>query len=77
MTRETFLILTSAKIKRLMNKKDISYAELADRAYIDKSTIHRILNCKVMPSVRVMVNIAVALDVGVEDLVPEGNYMVE
>lgn len=57
-------------LRYVMNNNYMTQRELADASGLDESVISRYLRKQVMPSTRCLINLAVALDCSIEDLIP-------
>lgn len=56
-------------LKYLMFQKNYTAESLAKRAHIGKSTLYYILSGRNIPSIKTIVNLSIALDVRVDDLI--------
>lgn len=56
-------------LKYLMFQKNYSVESLAERAHVGKSTLYYILSGRNIPSIKTIVNLSIALDVRVDDLI--------
>lgn len=64
-----FRELFSRNVKRYMQRDEIGQKELASRAHLSQSAVSKIMNCLATPTVRSVVNIALAFDVEVDKLI--------
>lgn len=73
MTELEFMDIFAGNLADRMKEFDPDYsqADVAFDAYLDKSTISRYLKGTQMPSVRALVNLCVALDCEITDLIPD------
>lgn len=60
--------LFSQNVKKYMHYKSLNQRELSKRAGISETTLSRILNCLVTPTVKSVVNISLALRIKVDTL---------
>ena len=69
MTRFGFIRDFSFNLKLLMNERGMSQASLAYAAKIDKGTISRYVQGDIMPTLKNVINITVALGCDINDLI--------
>ena len=68
--KEKILIIFARNLRMLRAAKKISQEKLAEMANITHQHLYRIENCKASPTITVIVNIAKALDVDLNTLLP-------
>lgn len=66
MTRQEWLYKFSLKLRRLMEEKNITQRELADKLYVSEVTVSKYVNGNMMPSVRMVINISYELNVSID-----------
>ena len=71
--KEHFLSLVGNNIRKYRMAKSFSQQQLADELNIAKSTIQRIESGKMNPTIWAINNIAIVLEVSLEDLVRDTN----
>lgn len=69
MSEMQWLRMFAQNLVYLMDKKRMSQNELSRLTGIDQGSISRYMNAAQMPGVRAVVNMALALDLTVDDLV--------
>ena len=62
------------RIKTVLVEKDISHKELANRVGIAPNSVTRICNNEFQPTLKLLRNIAVALDVDIRELLISTKY---
>ena len=67
--KEQFLVLVGDNIRKLRMAKFYSQQQLADEVNIAKSTIQRIESGKLNPTIWLLKNIIIVLEVNVDDLI--------
>ena len=67
--KEQFLVLVGDNIRKLRMAKFYSQQQLADEVNIAKSTIQRIEAGKLNPTIWVLKNIIIVLEVNLDDLI--------
>ena len=66
MTKSEWCCRFGNKLRKLLEEKDMTQNELADKLYISKSTVSRLINGDLMPSIKMVVNISYALNVSID-----------
>lgn len=62
------------RIKTVLAEKDISHKELANRVGVAPNSVTRICNNEFQPTLKLLRNIAVALDVDIRELLISTKY---
>lgn len=70
-----FLEEFAINLKDIMSEQYINQNELAKKSGISKATICRYLKAERMPTIKALVNISIALDCEIDDLVPAYNFI--
>ena len=70
-----FLEEFAINLKDIMSEQYINQNELAKKSGISKATICRYLKAERMPTIKALVNISIALDCEIDDLVPTYNFI--
>jgi transcriptional regulator with XRE-family HTH domain len=68
-SNEELLKLISDNIRKFRNEKKMSQQELADITNIAKSTVQRIESGKLNPTIVMLNNISISLDIKLEELI--------
>ena len=68
MKEKEFLEDFTNRLKQLMDIKDITQVELAEKTWLSRKTIYRCLQGNTMPSLDTYVNLVIALDVEPREL---------
>lgn len=66
MKREEWLCSFRFRVRQLMNEKNVTQRELADKLYISEAAVSRLLNGNLMPSMKTVINISYALNVSID-----------
>lgn len=66
MTRQEWLYKFSLKLRRLMEEKNVTQRELADKLYVSEVTVSKYVNGNMMPSVRMIINISYELNASID-----------
>ena len=66
MTRSEWCCRFGNKLRKLLEDKDMTQKELADKLYVSESFISRLLNGSKMPSIKMVINISYALNVSID-----------
>lgn len=75
MNEMTFLRELGTNIDRTMRFRDMSQRELARRSGVDNCSVSRYISGDRMPTLKNIINIAVALDCSVEFLLPSYEHI--
>ena len=70
MSEVDFIDIFSGNLNSLLKDTLMSPGELAEASGLGRSTISRYLSGKMMPSVRAIVNLSIALDCEIDQLIP-------
>lgn len=70
-----FLEEFAINLKDIMSEQDINQNLLSKKTGLARSTICKYLNAKSMPSTKALVNISIALDCEIDDLIPTYNFI--
>lgn len=73
MTEFEYIDIFGDNLIDIMREQDITQRELAKKAKLPQSTISRLLNKKLMPSVKVAINLAYALGLSMDELIDLGD----
>lgn len=73
MTEQEYILLVCNNIKQLRMQKGIKQVDLAYAIGIDDSSIRRIESGRTSPTLKTLIRIAGALNVEVQDLLPDSN----
>ncbi len=68
MREKEFLEDFTNRLKQLMDYKNMTQVELAEKTWLSRKTIHRCLQGDTMPSLDTYVNLVIALDVEPREL---------
>ena len=64
-----YLLIIGNNVRKLRNLKGVSQQELADYSNVAKSTVQRIENGKLNPSILLLKNISLALEIELSELI--------
>lgn len=72
MTEAEWLDIFSNNLIDMLNEQGYSQEELAYETNLSQSTISKYINKKQLPSLKAIINIAYALDCGIDELIDFG-----
>lgn len=75
MSEVEFIDIFSHNLESIMGEYGINRIELAKEAHLDKGSITRYLSGERMPSLRAIINLSMALNCSIDDLVPNYDYI--
>lgn len=75
MSEVEFISIFADNLRDLMKSQGISQRELSRESGIDNAAISRYLKKDRMPTVRSLINISLALDCDLDDLVPTYDFV--
>ena len=75
MSEVEFIDIFSHNLESIIVEYGINRIELAKEAHLDKGSITRYLSGERMPSLRAIINLSMALNCSIDDLVPNYDYI--
>lgn len=75
MSEVEFLNIFADNLRDLMKEVGVSQNELASMIGTSKSVVSRYINKQIIPSLPTFINICIALDCDLEELVPTYDYI--
>ena len=76
MTEMEWLDIFGDNLRSVLEYTNTTQRELADAAGLAESTISSYINKRKMPSLRAVINIAYALDINIEELIPTDEMII-
>lgn len=76
MTEMEWLDIFGDNLRSVLEYTNTTQRELADAAGLAESTISSYINKRKMPSLRAVINIAYALDIDIEELIPTDEMII-
>ena len=75
MSEVEFIDIFSLNLESILDEYGITSIELAKEAHLDIGSITRYLSGERMPSLRAIINLSMALNCSIDDLVPNYDYI--
>lgn len=69
MKKQEWLNLFGENLKKLMDEKNITAAELAEKTNLSRATISKYINKKQSPKPKAIINLSIVLGISIQDLI--------
>lgn len=66
MTRSEWCCRFGNELRKLLEEKDMTQKELADKLYLSEATVSQYVNGNIMPSIKMVINISYVLNVSID-----------
>lgn len=75
MKKQEWLNLFGENLKKLMDERGITTAELAEKTCLSRATISKYINKKQTPKPKAVINLSIVLGVSINDLIGFTNHI--